>query len=325
LRDSRNTYYSPLISGKLSSSLAQRYITVNVDSAIHSRLGPAAAGALARTVPPPLLRVIAIRLARGYVRRSRGELCDAVRHNQAVVRGVSPTHPDAIAGLQEVLVNAALSLVDLYRAVARGRRAVLEMCHIDDEVRRSGDDCLERGRGLILAGLHMVGFELLIVRLGLMGYDVQALSDAHPSASHRSENAVRRRFGVLATPVSRAAVAAAESRLERNGVVVTGVDIPTRRGEALVFFHREARLPTLHAELAIRHGAPICLIVPRRDGDDRYSVEVGQVFLDDGGEPTSSRVRELTQSVLSAAEQAIARRPGHWKMVRPVWPERVPS
>lgn len=238
---------------------------------------------------------------------------------------MAPGHPEASDGLREVLVNSALALVDLYGAVSRGRQAVMDFCRVDDEVRRAGDDCLGEGRGLILAGLHMVGFELLILRLGLMGYGVQALSDAHPASSHQSENAVRRRYGVSFTPISRSTVAEAEGRLRHNGVILTGIDIPTGHGEVLPFFQREARLPTLHAELAIRHRAPIYLIVPRRDGNESYSVEEGEVFLDESEDPSPSRVRELTQAVLAAAERAIARRPGHWKMLRPVWTAEAPS
>jgi len=246
-----------------------------------------------------------------------------VRRNQAVVRGLAASNPEISEALREVAVNSALGLVDLYSAVARGRRAVLDSCHVADEVHRRCRECLGRGRGLILVGPHMVGGELLTLRAGLMGFDVQALSDAHPAASHRTENAIRERFGVVATPVSRAAVAEAEARLDRNGVVLTGIDVPTRRGERLTFFGREARLPTLHAELALRHGSPIYLLAPRRDGDDSYSVESGDVFEDDSGDAGPSRVRELTLRVLAAAEETISRRPGHWKMVRPVWTERA--
>lgn len=292
---------------------------MTIDTAINSRLGPSAAAALVRTLPPRRLRQVARRLAHGYGHRSRGRICDCIRHNQATVRDLPSDHPTVDGAVVEVLVNAALSFVDLYGAVAHGRQAVIAACQIDEQARHLADKCLSAGRGLVLVGLHMVGFELLVLRLGLMGYDIQALSDPRPSGSHRKENAVRRRFGLLTTPISRAAVAEAETRLDRNGVVLTGIDIPTDHGEHLPFFGRTARLPTLHAELAIRHGSPVYLVVPQREGDNRYRVQSGQLFNTQAGESTPARVRELTLAVLSAAEEHIANRPGHWKMLRPMW------
>lgn len=297
---------------------------MTIDSAIHSWLGPATAGALARTIPPPMLRRMAAPLARGFAaRHARGRVCETIRHNQAMVRGVSPDHRAVDLAVTEVLVNAALGFVDLYSTVARGRRAVRAACHIDEEVRRRGEECLEAGRGMVLVGPHMVGFELLILGFGLMGYDAQALSDPRPTGSHRCENAARRRFGLHTTPVSRSSIAEAETSLERNGVVLTGVDIPTPHGETLPFFGRAARMPTLHAQLAIRHGSPVLLAVPRRDGDNQYRVEIGGVFVSTAGDVTPSRVKELTVAVLSATEAVIASRPDHWKMLRRVWPERM--
>jgi len=270
-----------------------------------------------------MLRRMAGPLARGYARHARGRVCETIRHNQAMVRGVSPHHPAVDFAVAEVLVNTALGFVDLYSTVARGRHAVRAACHIDEEVRRRGEECLEAGRGMVLVGPHMVGFELLVLNFGLMGYDAQALSDPRPTGSHRSENAARRRFGLLTTPISRSAIAEAENRLEQNGVILTGVDIPTPHGETLPFFGRAARMPTLHAELAIRHGSPVFLVVPRRDGDNRYRVEVGGVFDGAAGDSTPSRVKELTVAVLSATEDIIAGRPDHWKMLRRVWPDRM--
>lgn len=292
---------------------------MNIESVIHSRLGPAAAGALARVIPPRLTRQLARFLGRSYARFSRGRVCDSIRHNQAMVLGLQVDHPAVDEAVLEVLVNTALGIVDLYGAVARGRRGVMAACQIDEQTRCRGEDFLQAGRGLVLVGPHMVGFELVILRLGLMGYDIQALSDPRPGGSSRSENSVRRQFGLLTTPISRASVADAEVRLNRNGVVLNGIDIPTPHGERMPFFGNDAPMPTLHAELAIRSGSPVFLVVPHREGDNRYRVEAGEVFHNDRREATPARVKELTIAVLEAAEKHIAGRPGHWKMLRPVW------
>jgi len=292
---------------------------MNIDSAIHSRLGPAVAGTLARALPVRLLRKLARFIGRGYARRSRGRVCDSIRYNQAIVRGLPPDHPSVDEAVVDVLVNTALGIVDLYGAVARGRQAVIAACNVDEQTRRRGEECLQAGRGLILVGPHMVGFELLILRLGLMGYDIQALSDPRPSGSHRSENTLRHQYGLLTTPISRSSVADAEARLQSNGVVLTGIDIPTTHGERLPFFGSKAPMPTLHAELAIRNGSPVFFVVPHRVGDNQYRGAAGEVFVTEGGDATPERVKELTLAVLSAAEKQIKSRPGHWKMLRPVW------
>jgi len=297
----------------------QRYTTVKIDSAIHSNLGPVAAGALARTLPPPLLRWMARLVSRRYARHSQGPVCVSIRHNQATVRGLPPDHPAVDGAVVEVLVNTALGLVDLYSAVSRGRRGVTAACHLDGESRRRVEELLNEGRGLILVGPHMVGFELLILRFGLLGFDALALSDPRPSGSNRSENQLRRQFGMPVTPISRAAVADADACLERNGLILTGIDVPTPHGERLPFFGRTARMPNLHAELSIRHGSPVYLVVPRREGDGRYSGKGEEMFQRDAGEATPERVRELTLAVLAATEKHVAIRPGHWRMVRPVW------
>lgn len=118
-------------------------------------------------------------------------------------------------------------------------------------------------------------------------------------------------------------MAEAEARLSNNGVILTGIDTPTDHGAPLPFFGRTTRMPTLHAELAIRHGSPTALLVPNRNPNHRYSVTLA--YLRDGEKRavTRTHTNDLAMEILTAAEMHISIRPAEWRVLRPVWPDLV--
>lgn len=293
------------------------------DTLLHNRFAPLLASTISRLVPLRLLRPAAAAVARRLSQHLPAPIRQAARANQAVVRGVAADDPALDQAVADLFANVVVGLADLYAAANRGTKGVTAACHVDAAVRERCEACLLPGRGLVLVGLHMVGFELALLRLGLLRHDTQVLSHARPRHSHRSENAVRRRFGLHTTPISRASVAEADARLEGNGIVVTGIDVPTRHGTPLPFFGRTTKMPTLHAELAIRHGSPTALVVPTRGHDHRYSITL--VHLRHGRTATSVRSSpiDLAMELVAAAERHISSRPAEWRVLQPVWPDLV--
>jgi KDO2-lipid IV(A) lauroyltransferase len=290
----------------------------------NSQLGPRLGIALARLLP----RRTAYRLAEAVARRvaaGRAPLIDAVRVNQAVVRGLDPRDPSLQPIVESVLRTAAIGYVDLFRAIAGGRSALMDSIELHPKVWEWLETHLAERRGLIAVSAHMSCFDMVLLALPGYGYPFQALAFSMPRGSYIVQNAMRIAHGVDLTPISPESLRSALRRLKDGGMALTGIDRPDPDGEILQFFGHPARMPVGHARLAIMTRSQVMVGIAEARGTARYGL-VPVTLLDakdysrHGDGP-----RRLAQDVLHSLEPLIRARPEEWLMFFPVWPQFLPG
>lgn len=275
-------------------------------------------GLLAIRILPPRVSYLLAESVMGVVAaRRRSRLIRAVQANQSVVRGLPLGDPRLDRAVREVFLEAGRGYVDWFRALAFGPDALPAMVQISPILR----DVL-RGRGAVLVGGHVNGFNLALLRFSLEAAGLLLLTMPDVSGAHGLENMLRRRFGVPAVPMSVAALRGGLRLLQAGGKVITGVDRPDPDGRPLMFFGRRARLPLGHVRIAARAGVPLVVADIRCDGPGRYSLDGSVMDPPRAKEPTEAVLVSAGEEVLRRLEQGIRRRPSSWLMFLPVWQDR---
>jgi KDO2-lipid IV(A) lauroyltransferase len=287
---------------------------------INSRWGPAAGIALARLLPRKSAEHLAERLAARIAGQHDSPLIQAVRANQAVIRGLPPEDPALEAAVEQVIQGTASSYLSLFRVMRKGHAELRRAATMEPALEAEALAVLREGRGLIFAGTHTAGFDHLLLMLGGMDYPVQVLSYAQPTGSYNAQNRIRLHFGLRLTPIAFGSLRTAIGHLRNGGMVVTAVDRADPAGELLEFCGKPARLPVGHARLAWRTGAPVLVGCPRSEGEDRYQALYGGRLEPDRSKDEMAASRELAQSAIRLMEGFIRRRPQEWHMFHPVWP-----
>lgn len=291
---------------------------------INSRLGPMVGAFLGRV----LTRDQAFRLADFIAARLSAKrdsaLYKAVRSNLAVVKGIPYSSPELDGGVGRVLQNAAYGYVDWYRMMASGLDDIESVCELDKSIIDSALEAQRNGHGVVFTGAHLSSFNLFLLLLAKRGFPIQVLSYARSKASHRSDNVLRERFGINATPISFESLRQAFHRLSNNGFVLTGVDRPDVGGAPLTFFNRKVELPIGHARLAIRSGAHMIVGVVNKAADGRYSVTAPPIIKPEITGNLKQDTLTLAQRVASILEGYIRSNPEEWMMFLPLWPDVIP-
>jgi len=293
---------------------------VNLVAFTNSRWGPPAGISLVRLLPPALASKLAGSLANRIASQVGSPLVEAVRANQAVVRALPREHPEVERAVRTVLHTMAESYLVLFRVMRRGQAGLREVGELDPALLTAGRERLETGRGLMYAGAHTVGLDLLLLMIGGLGFPIQALAYPESEASYAVTNRIRRSFGVDLSPTNFNSLRQAIRHLRQGGMVVTAVDRPDPTGELLEFFGRPARLLVGHARLAIRTGAPIMVGGTYLEQKGRYRAVLLDILESGPYADRPTGELELAQEVIRIHEQFIRQRPDQWMMFHPVWP-----
>jgi KDO2-lipid IV(A) lauroyltransferase len=253
------------------------------------------------------------------------EFVKAIRANQAVVRDLPYDDPALDEAIMEVMNYTAQAYVDSYKAIAGGRDVVLRYIKISDEILENADTWLNDGRGLVVVGPHLAGFDLVALLMGVKGYPILGLSYPDPTGSYAAQHALRKKFGFDAVPVSVKVLKRALRHLRDGGVVITAVDRPGLGGEPMDFFGRKVILPTGHARIAVKTKSPILVGVPVLGDDGIYKAEMATLI----EPPNTGNEREdalaMAQAVLVSMESYIRKWPAKWMMFHPLWPDVIPT
>jgi KDO2-lipid IV(A) lauroyltransferase len=298
---------------------------MTVVSIANSRWGPSLGRSLVRIFPTRLVTAAADWLAAYLARQTDSPLVEAIRSNQAVVRGIAYDDPRLDEAVVSVLRKVGRGYISLFSLVDKKAEELDLSSRIDSTLLEPGLRALEAGRGLFFAAAHTAGFDQLLVMLGSLEYPVQALSAAEPTGSYIVQNEMRMKFGVDLTPVSMAALRKALGILRNGGIVATAVDRPDQSGEQLEFFGMKARMPIGHARLCVKTGAPILVGYTRETAPGEYrAYGVDLLYPASKGDESTAAI-DLAQRVLRALETAIREQPGEWLMFHPVWPSVIPA
>ena len=195
-----------------------------------------------------------------------------------------------------------------------------------------------RGRGVLVATLHLGNWELMAAALSAQGVDFAAVgARARPSPLHRWLGVERAALGVTVLAPGGGARAGA-ARLKDGGTMALFVDQATgERSRPIPFFHQLASTPTTYERLLTLSGATPLLVWSARDPDGVHRVHAEDVpapsgVLDDQGgavsttgaskasPPRGARGTGSELDWLTARSEALIRAyPTQWIWLHPRW------
>lgn len=277
--------------------------------------------AIARIVPRGVGYWVSRRLARG-MRKRRNTLFSTVRANlrQVVGSEVSEERLDDLA--ERAIYHAGCTYYDMFRERRDSLRKYDIALRASPETWEAIKSALQDRRGVIIVTAHMSNFDLAAQWVAAQGVEMQALSLAQPDLGTRVVNEIRRRRGIIVTPVGMDSLRVALKRLQNGGVIATGVDRPVSdHDDLLPFFGKPARLPTGHIRLALQTNARIIAACCFQEPSGRYAILMSPPL---EMERTYDRQRDIRHNalrVLVLLEEMIRQAPDQWLMFVPVWPD----
>jgi KDO2-lipid IV(A) lauroyltransferase len=294
---------------------------VSLVSIANSRWGPAAGMRLVRLLRPRLSRRLAEWAALRVSRQTHSAAVAAVRSNSAVVLGLAPDHPQVQQTVETIFKRATRSFVSLFETMGKGYDGLRTASGFDQELLDTAIRRIEQGSGMLYVGCHTVGFDHLFLLMGSLEYPIQVLAYPETEGSYSVLNRIRRQFGADLSPIDYHSLRRAIHNLRGGGIVLTGVDRPDPRGQPLDFFGRKAMLPTGHARLALRTGAPIMVGASSETESGRYRGQMlALVESTDFLDRPDAEVA-LAQRIVTEFEGFIRGHPDQWMMFYPVWPD----
>lgn len=290
-----------------------------MDRVLNSRTGLAIASSLSRSIPPLLGYTLANLVAKIISRRKNSPLVSAIRLNQWVVTEGNISRKNLDLAVQTVLRNTACSIYELYHYIhnpeTAGKRFTIEPSFAGIASRAEFE-----ARGLVVAGLHMNGFDLALRWICLNGLKPLALTIPNPDGGRQMEFEIRKNMGLNLVPGSVSGLRQAMRHLQQGGLVVTGVDRPIgtcRRQPS--FFGQRASLPVHHIQLALKAQVPVVIVVSRIEDDGKYHLRSSIPIEMDRYPARETELLKNAEKVLEVAEGFIRQTPQQWLISQPVW------
>ena len=135
---------------------------------------------LCQVLPLPLAYRLGDLLA-GRVQKKPDDPClEAFRANIAVVHGWPTDDPRVESAVSKLLRNIAHSYVDLFKAVKGGSEKIIDTCVIDPSAVEALEKSVASGRGTIVVGAHMCGFDFGLLALKKFIPDIQLMGNPNP-------------------------------------------------------------------------------------------------------------------------------------------------
>jgi len=179
---------------------------------------------------------------------------------------------------------------------------------------------LARGRGAVIAASHLGGFELAGSALARLGIPVHAVTGVqlHPAVA-REVREWKGREGIrVHTPQD--GFAPLVAALRTGGVVVLLVDGDIySRSLPADFFGRRIPFPAGPAILARRAGVPIVHAHAARGAGGSHRVTFDGMDVPDPSLPLTEDLHRLTSLVARSQERNIAAHVSQWCIFRPLW------
>lgn len=179
---------------------------------------------------------------------------------------------------------------------------------------------LSQGKGLIVTSAHLGNIEIVVQIFALHSVPVTIpVERLQPPRLFDYVCRLRTGHGLRLLPIDGPLLALFRA-LRRGEVVGLAADRDiTASGRVVDFFGAPARLPEGYVRLALRTGAPLVCAFSERLPDSRFVARflplLDLVRTDD----READVVAGTRLVVSAMEQAIARRPAQWYVTNAVW------
>jgi KDO2-lipid IV(A) lauroyltransferase len=283
---------------------------------------------LARVVSPSLGYPACDLIGKWAASRRQSTVTHAVRLNQWMARGAALEKHILDEAVRKTFQNNVRDLYDLYHSLERPEAVWSRIC-----LAPQAEELVKRpefsGRGLVIAGIHLSGFDSVMMTLFRRGVKGLVLTIPNPQGGRRVEYEMRRRTGMNILPASLEALRQAVRHLERGGLVLTGIDRPvTDQRLRPRFFGQPACLPTHHVFLATRASVPVVLMAVIRQPDGKYNLLSSELMEMERHADRETETLHNAEKVLKQAEEFIRLAPQQWNVPLPVWPDlmkMVPS
>jgi KDO2-lipid IV(A) lauroyltransferase len=251
------------------------------------------------------------------------EVVRSICANQWVVSGKRLTRDELDAAARRVLINAGYSLYDFYHNL-NNPGADARLVSFDANTERLLDRMRAAREGVVVVAPHLSNFDLTVRAAVRTGVRTQILTLNNGAPAYHAQDLLRRSPNLIVTPVSLHAVRMAVERLQDGGSVVTGIDRPLHTSRYRPrFFGRATFLPVHHIYLAMKTGAPVCVIAVQRTANGVYAVGASDFIRLEGNPHDPEKILHNAEQVLNVAAGYIRRNPEQWSMFFPVWPEAL--
>lgn len=296
-------------------------MAIDLQQVINSPLTVRLASAVAWAVPPLVGHPVCSLVGSWAASLRQSKITQAVRLNQWMARGAKLEKDRLDRAVGETLQNNIRDLYDLYHYIQRPEAMKRRIC-----LNPLAAELVERpelaGRGLVIVGIHLSNFDGILQSLCRQGLKPLVLTIPDPQGGRRVEYELRKKTGMNLAPTSLGTLRQAVRRLERGGLVLTGIDRPVA-GPKLrpVFFGQPAPLPTHHIYLALKAHVPVVLMAAIRQKDGRYNVLSSGLMEMEHHPVHETEVLQNAERVLRQAEDFIRLAPQQWNVPLPVWPD----
>ncbi len=275
--------------------------------------------ALGRMIPPKLGYQLSGLTAKFLARKADSPMVQAVRVNQAVIRGLELDNSALDQAVIEVFAHAGRCMFDLYHNL-QNPEALKALAPSNPALDRLIAQSQDESFGAFLVAPHLSSFDIVLLAAAYRGIRAQVLTYGQPTGGYKIQNEIRASTGLNITPVSPEVDALAVKNLRRGRLVVTAVDRPVRRkAHTMTFFGRPAPLPAGHIRMALEADVPIIVVAAQWQPDGRYQSLISDpIPLVRRGDLQES-IRINGEAVLRVIESHIRQAPGQWLMYYPVW------
>ncbi len=294
-----------------------------MDAILNSKLGLKIGLAIASTTPPRVGYAIARLVAYILASRKDSDLVQNIRLNQQMV---SNDHLDSKTLDQtvfEVLFNSASAFYDLYHHL-NNLHSARHLFVIEPSFQRLINRPQVDNRGLVIAGLHMAGFDLALQWLCPDFLKPLALTLPNSEGGRALEFQRRVELGIQLVPGSFEGIRKAIRFLQQGGIVVTGIDRPNEIYTPQPnFFGIPAALPSHHIFLALKTNCPVVVAASHLESDGHYYLSASPLIEMDSYPDKEDQLQYNAEKVLTVAEEFIRRHPSQWLCFQPVWEQRL--
>lgn len=240
----------------------------------------------------------------------------SVGANLQIILGRKPRS----AEVAEVFYHGALNYWDTFQIAHVTPRTISK--HVTMRGWHYLDEAVDRGRGVILAGVHLSSAGLAGQAIVCRGYPVTAVVEpVQPPEVLDFFNAVRGARGADIVVAGRDAIRPVVAALRRGGIVGIVADRDVLgTGRPVPFLGRTTTFPDGPASLAVRTGAAVVPAYAYRDSEGRLHATIDRPIEYVASGVVSQDVKTLTVALADRLGGYIKTHPLQWTVFQSRWP-----
>ena len=182
------------------------------------------------------------------------------------------------------------------------------------------DKALARKKGLIILSGHIGNWELGGIALGLLGYQINAITLTHKDPKvNQFFNRQREEKGLKVIPLGRAVRGCLEAFSRNEIVCILGDRDFTQGGIVVNFFGRPAMIPKGPAVFFLKNNVPIVMALSAQEDSDKFRLSFSPPIQFRPSGNYEEDLVSFTQNYLKQIEDSIRGFPWQWAMFRRFW------